>query len=129
VFKDLDVDEAVKKGTIQPGKYLILQFDFSCVSRPHNISESTDSLHREMNLGLRRFKRTYGKHLGEFFASKTSGFRQHESTDNLRNLIDVVDFVLQDIHRTTIPYGMYEEYFCWQMSMIRLQTNTWIPMA
>jgi len=92
------VDKAVKNGIAQPGQYLILQFDFSCVARPRNIDESTKSLAREINLGLLRFKGHYTKYLGDSFAADTSAFVENDPTGNLRRLIEAVDLALQNIH-------------------------------
>jgi hypothetical protein len=92
------VDKAVKNGMVQPGRYLILEFDFSRVARPRNIDESTESLKRKINRGLSRFKSHYTKYLGKSLASATSGFIQNDPAGNLTDLVDAVDLALQDIH-------------------------------
>jgi hypothetical protein len=93
------VDKAVKSGIVQPGQYLILQFDFSRVARPHNMDESTESLKREINRGLSEFKLEYTEVLGgESFASDISAFREDNPAGNLRRLIEAVDLALQGIH-------------------------------
>jgi hypothetical protein len=91
------VDKAVKNGIVQPGRYLTLEFDFSRVARPHNIDESTESLKREINRGLSRFKSHYTKYLGKSFASATSGFIQNDPAGNLTDLIEAVNLALQGI--------------------------------
>jgi len=91
------VDKAVEDGIVQPGRYLILEFDFSCVHRPCTLHESAESLAREMNLGLLRFKSRYTKYLGDSFASETSAFRENDPGGNLRCLIEAVDHALENI--------------------------------
>jgi hypothetical protein len=91
------VDKAVQDGIIQPGLYLILEFDFSCVARYYNLHESAESLAREINRGLLRFKGRYTKYLGESFASDTSAFMKNDPAGNLRCLIKAVDLALQNI--------------------------------
>lgn len=98
LFKDLDVDKVVKNGIVRPGKYLILEFDFSRVDRSGNLNESAESLKRLINRGLSRFKRNYTKDLGESFASETSNFIENDPAGNLADLVEAVDFALQDIH-------------------------------
>jgi hypothetical protein len=93
------VDKAVKNGIVQPGQYLILRFDFSCVARPRNLDGSIESLARELNRGLSRFKLEYTGDLGQSFASETSGFVQNDPAGNLRDLVEAVDRALQGIQR------------------------------
>jgi hypothetical protein len=88
------VDKAVKNGIVQPGQYLILRFDFSRVTRHH---ESTESLEREINRGLSKFKLKYTKDLGELFASTTSSFTQNDPAGNLTDLVLAVHRALQGI--------------------------------
>ena len=92
------MDKAVKGGIVQPGQYLILQFDFSRVARPRDMDEFTESLKGEINRGLREFKFEYAVHLGQSFESATSGFIPNDAVGNLTDLIGAVDLVLQDIH-------------------------------
>jgi len=92
------VDKVVKNGIIQPGRYLILEFDFSRVDRSRNLNESAESLRRLINRGLSRFKLNYTKDLGEPFASQTSNFIENDPAGNLADLVEAVDFTLQDIH-------------------------------
>jgi hypothetical protein len=92
------VDKAVKNGIVQPGRYLILRFDFSRVARSRNIDESVESLEREINLGLSEFKLEYTNDLGQSFVSVTSGFIQNDPTGNLTDLVRAVDLTLQGIH-------------------------------
>jgi hypothetical protein len=92
------VDKAVKNGIVQPGRYLVLHFDFSRVARPPNIDESVESLKREINRGLSGFMRDYTEYLGESFASTTSGFIQNDPAGNLTDLVIAVDYALQGIH-------------------------------
>jgi hypothetical protein len=92
------VDEAVQKGIVRHGRYLILDFDFSRVARLPNMDESVESLRKEINRGLLRFKRAYTEALGELFASRTSNFLEAQSTDNLADLVEAVDHALQGIH-------------------------------
>jgi hypothetical protein len=94
------VDKAVKSGIVQHGQYLILQFDFSCVTRPRNLDESSEFLREEINIGLSRFKKLYTPYLGESFASdtSTSTFRDNNPAGNLRRLIEAVDITLQGIY-------------------------------
>jgi hypothetical protein len=94
------VDKAVKSGIVQPGQYLILQFDFSRVARPHNMDESTEFLRREINRGLSEFKLEYTEILGgESFASATSGFIQNDPAGNLIDLVNAVDRVLRGVQK------------------------------
>jgi hypothetical protein len=93
------VDKAVKNGIVQPGQYLILQFDFSRVGRYRNIDKSTEFLKREINRGLSKFKLEYTKDLGESFASATSGFIQNDPAGNLADLVLAVDRALRGIQR------------------------------
>jgi hypothetical protein len=92
------VDKAVKNGIIRPGRYLILEFDFSGVDRSRNLNESAESLRRLINLGLSIFKLNYTKDLGESFASQTSNFIKNDPAGNLADLVEAVDFTLQNIH-------------------------------
>ena len=92
------MDKVVKNGIIRPGRYLILEYDFSCVDRSRNLNESVESLRRLINSGLSRFKLNYTKELGELFASQTSNFIKNDPVGNLADLVKAVDFTLQDIH-------------------------------
>jgi hypothetical protein len=89
------VDKAVKNGIVQPGRYLILRFDFSRAARP---DKSVESLGREINRGLSKFIHVYTKSLGESFASIASGFIRNDPAGNLTDLVEAVDLALQDIH-------------------------------
>jgi hypothetical protein len=89
------VDKAVRNGIIKPGQYLILEFDFSCATRP---CESAEFLRREINLGLWRFKQHYTNRLGPSFASNTSDFIENDPAGNLRRLIEAVDLALGGIN-------------------------------
>jgi hypothetical protein len=91
------VDKAVKDGIVNPGRYLILEFDFSCVAR-RKIDESMESLRREVNRGLSQFKLDYAKDLGKSFVLETSDFIQNDPTGNLTNLVGAVNRALQNIH-------------------------------
>jgi hypothetical protein len=93
------VDKAVKNGKVQPGRYLILRFDFSRVARPPNIDESVESLQREINHVLSVFIHDYSEDLGESFASITSGFIQNDVAGNLRDLVEAVRRALQGIQK------------------------------
>ncbi|KIX10454.1 uncharacterized protein Z518_01537 [Rhinocladiella mackenziei CBS 650.93] len=98
LFKDLDVDKAVKAGITQPGRYLILEFDFSGPTYSHKHEECAEFLAWEINLGLSNFKYDYAEYLGDSFASATSTFSEKDPAGNLRHLINAVDLALQDIH-------------------------------
>jgi len=92
------VDKAVQEGIVQPGRYLILDFDFSCVTRFSIMNESTTFLQRNINDSLLQFKYNYTKALGESFASETSNFIENNPARNLRVLIRAVNRALQGIH-------------------------------
>jgi hypothetical protein len=93
------VDKAVKKGIVKPGQYLVLEFDFSRITRTRKVDESVESLRREMNRGLSKFKREYTNDLGQSFALETSGFKENNPAGNLKNLIKAVDRALRDIKK------------------------------
>ena len=93
------MDKAVKNGIVQPGRYLILQFDFSRVARPRNIDDSVESLKNEINDGLSEFKLKYTEDLGESFTSETSGFVQNDPAGNLTDLVNAVNRALQGIQK------------------------------
>jgi hypothetical protein len=93
------VDKAVKNNIIKPGQYLILEFDFSRVTRTRKIDESVDSLRREINRGLLRFNRCYTNHLGQSFASATSDLIQNDPAGNLTDLVLAVNRALQGIQK------------------------------
>jgi len=71
------VDKAVQNGIVEPGKYLVLEFDFSCVDRPCNLDESAEHLREEINIGLSTFKHDYAKLLG--LSGLTSGANDLEN--------------------------------------------------
>jgi hypothetical protein len=93
------VDKAVKDGIVQPGQYLVLYFDFSCVTRTLNMDQSVESLRREINRGLSRFKLEYTEDLGRSFISETSSFILNDPAGNLRDLVEAVDRTLKDIQK------------------------------
>jgi hypothetical protein len=93
------VDKAVKNGIVQPGRYLILYFDFSRVARPPNIDESVESLRSEINDRLEEFKLEYTNDLGKSFASATSGFKENDPARNLKILINPVNRELRDVQK------------------------------
>jgi hypothetical protein len=99
LFKGLDVDEAVQKGAVQPGRYLILDFDFSCVDPSRGMTHSAESLRDEINDGLLEFKSRYTEYLGPSFASKTSDLNSESPGRNLRRLVRAVNSVLHGIHQ------------------------------
>ena len=90
------MDKAVKSDIVQPGQYLILEFDFSRVARPSNINESMEFLREEINRRLWRFKIDY-KFLGQSFESETSDFKEKNPAGNLAHLVEAVDCALRDI--------------------------------
>ena len=92
------MDEAVQMGMVHPGRYLILDFDFSRVNRSRSMNQSAEAFKAEIHLGLWKFKRQYTDYLGPSFASETSDLRDNPSV-NLARLIEAVNFALQDIHR------------------------------
>ena len=92
------MDRAVKDGKVIPGEYLILEFDFSRISRSPEIENSTKFLALEINETLLDFKSKYVKYLGESFESEMSRFVTDNPAGNLRILIAAVDRALQDIH-------------------------------
>jgi hypothetical protein len=91
------VDKVVEDGIVQPGLYLILEFEFSCARRSCTLHDSAESLARQIHRGLERFKGHYTKYLGESFASATSSFVPNDPAGNLSCLIDAVDLALQNI--------------------------------
>lgn len=91
------MDKAVKNGIVKPGRYLVLEFDFSYITCTHNVDESLECLKRNINRELSNFKRKYTDDLGQSFASATSGFIQNDPVKNLTDLIHAVDHALQDI--------------------------------
>jgi hypothetical protein len=76
-----------------------LEFDFSRVTRTPKIAESVESLRREINRGLSSFKLAYTNNLGDSFVSATSAFKENDPTGNLSDLIEAVNYTLQDIHK------------------------------
>ena len=92
------MDRAVKDGQVKPGQFLVLEFDFSRVARPPRIVDVEESLNEEINDVLSEFKSTYGKYLGETFASDTSQFVPNNPSRNLKVLVAAVDRTLRDIH-------------------------------
>jgi hypothetical protein len=92
------VDKAVQNGTVQPGQYLVLDFDFSRAQYSHSMSEFAESLRMEINLGLEVFKQKYSKYLGPSFKSETASLDPNYPSSNLGTLVYTVQFALQDIH-------------------------------
>ncbi|KIX07675.1 uncharacterized protein Z518_02329 [Rhinocladiella mackenziei CBS 650.93] len=95
LFKGLNVDEAVSNGTIQPGRYLLLEFDFSQPTRPHDLDQSAQFIGQHINMMLSIFIRDYTKYLGESFASQTSTFTEKSPAENLARLIHAI-YLLAD---------------------------------
>jgi hypothetical protein len=91
------VDKAVQNSIVQPGQYLILDFDFSRVTRTLKMDDSVESLRREINRRLSSFKIDYTEFLGQSFASATSDFKKNDPAGNLKNLVKAVDRALRDI--------------------------------
>ena len=93
------MDKAVKNGIVKPGQYLVLEFDFSRVTRTPKITESVEFLRREINRGLSEFKLKYTNDLGPSFASATSGFKEDNPARNLKVLVNAVNRELRDIQK------------------------------
>jgi hypothetical protein len=93
------VDKAVKSGIVQPGQYLILNFDFSRVIRTLKIDESVKFLRREINDELSNFRREYTNDLGQSFASATSDFKENDPARNLKIIVQAVDRALRNIKK------------------------------
>jgi len=91
------VDKAVRNGIVKPGRYLVLEFDFSRVIRDRQIVESVEGLRREISRGLSVFMTQYADRLGPSFASATSGFVQNDPAGNLSDLVLAVSHALQCI--------------------------------
>lgn len=91
------MDEAVQKGIVQPGRYLTLHFDFSCVTRSRDLNLVAMSLQRDINRELWGFKEYYAEALGESFKSDTSNFIKNDPAGNLAALIDAANFALEGI--------------------------------
>ena len=91
------MDKSVQENRIQPGRYLILEFDFS-KARPIKLDEYAKTLSREINRGLSAFKLDYTEYLGQAFSLQTSRFIEDDPAGNLAKLIESVDRVLQGIH-------------------------------
>jgi len=92
------VDKAVNEGRVQPGRYLVLEFDFSSVTRPRNIDEFVASIKKNIHRGLLKFKLDYAKYLGQSFESKVPDVDRHPAS-KLEYLTHTVDHILDDIHR------------------------------
>jgi hypothetical protein len=93
------VDKAVKNGIVKPGQYLVLEFDFSRVTRTLKIDESVEFLRAEINDELLEFKREYTDDLGQSFALATSAFKENDPAGNLKNLVQAVDRALRDVKK------------------------------
>jgi hypothetical protein len=107
-------------GKLKPGQYLVLEFDFSRVTRTPKIAEFVEFLRGEINHGLSEFKLKYTKDLGESFASATSAFRENDPVGNLRELIGAVDHALEDIQESGD-----EDHPLWDVQGVSLfQTTT-----
>jgi hypothetical protein len=113
------VDKAVQKGIVKPGRYLLLEFDFSCINCHPNIDKSLDFLKSNINRRLSRFKSEYANDLGQSFASATSGFSENDPVGNLTDLIHAVDHALQDIHERG-----EENHPLWDVRGVRLSYTT-----
>ena len=92
------MDKAVQEGMVQPGRYLILGFDFSRIRRSLDMDQSAKLLERDINAVLWDFRREYKEALGKSFASATSNFLENDSVGNLAALVRAVDRALRDIH-------------------------------
>ncbi|KIX02281.1 uncharacterized protein Z518_08220 [Rhinocladiella mackenziei CBS 650.93] len=124
LFKDLDVDKAVKAGITQPGRYLILEFDFSSPSRPQKLEEYAEFLAEEINLGLSNFKDDYAEYLGDRFALATSTFNEKNPAGNLRRLISAVNQTLKRIH-----YRREKDHPLWDVQGIYLLADEYDACA
>jgi hypothetical protein len=119
------VDKAVKNGIVQPGRYLILEFDFSCVARPRNMDESAEFLREEISIGLSRFKNHYTQYLGDSFALLSGRITQAEISDALLRLLILRFKVFMMTATRAIDYGAYKGYACSRLLHTIMHSNTY----
>lgn len=100
LFKDLNVDKAVNDGEVLPGQYLVLEFDFSSITRSPKLGEAAQFLADGINGSLLDFMSTYTEYLGESFASQVSRFTTNGNpTQNLITLVNAVHHTLRGIRK------------------------------
>ena len=94
------MDKAVNDGNILPGQYLVLEFDFSSITRSPKLDEAAQFLADGINGSLLDFVSTYAEYLGESFTSQVSRSTTiGNPTQNLKNFVEAVHHALRGIHK------------------------------
>lgn len=142
------MDNDVKNGIVQPGQYLVVEFDFSRIIRAPDMDESVEALVEEINHGLSRFMINYSKHLGDLFTSDISALKEGTPAGNLTRLIAEVDHALNHIHESgdkghalwgvkgvcfmllhTITHFNAYRSICLRMNTMLTPTSIWIHIT
>lgn len=59
LYQGLDVQKDINDGTVTPGQYFTLKFDFSTIDRCSDVKEASRSLKTTLNRSIERFYKTY----------------------------------------------------------------------
>lgn len=94
------MDKAVNDGDVLPGQYLVLEFDFSSITRSPKFDEAAQFLADGISGSLLDFMSTYTEYLGESFALQVSRSTTiRNPTQNLKNLVEAVHHALRGIRK------------------------------
>ncbi|KAG0023833.1 hypothetical protein BGZ81_007912 [Podila clonocystis] len=117
LFEGLAIDEHVKKGEVNPGRYFVLPLDFAAVSRSPDRKKAEDNLNIMLNESIMRFYRTYEPFLrmsADYLIEKCI---QDNAAASLMECVDVVHNILRCVDSPEDPlskikgiYVMADEY-------------------
>ncbi|KAF9899254.1 hypothetical protein EC991_009220, partial [Linnemannia zychae] len=96
LFEGLAIDEHVKKGDVNPGRYFVLRFDFSAVIRSPDRKDAMSNLNLMLNESIMRFYRTYEPYLRMSADYLIEHFIKDNAAESLTSCVDVVHNILRE---------------------------------
>ncbi|KAF9313525.1 hypothetical protein BG003_005099, partial [Podila horticola] len=106
LFEGLAIDEHVKKGDVNPGRYFVLQVDFSSVDRSQDREAARHSLSLMLNRSIMQFYRTYEPYLRMSADYLIENFIKDDATASLTECVNVVHDVLASVDSPDDPLSM-----------------------
>ncbi|KAG9063512.1 hypothetical protein KI688_004396 [Linnemannia hyalina] len=102
----LAIHEPVKKGHLNPGRYFVLQFDFSAVDRSPDRKEARHNLDLMLNASIKQFYRIYEPYLRMSADYLIENFIKNTAAASLTACVNVVHNILANNKSPEDPLSM-----------------------
>lgn len=96
LYQGLDVQKDINDGTVTPGQYFILKFDFSTIDRCSDVKQASQSLKLKLNRSIERFYKTYSRYWDGDMRELGDLINKEDPADSLQNCVTWV----QDLRDT-----------------------------